>query len=764
MEDDFCEDHRRKILERNKHIEEEWQRGETPIIYESLDRAFTWKEFRIAMKSLSKKLTKAPGKDGIWNWMLFTSSDQFQKELLNLFNMCWEEESMPESWLHTLVSYIYKGKGNKNELTSYRPIGLSSALVNLFKKMWLNRIAPILMEQMAPNQGGFRKGSGAREQLWTLAEFLEERMDEENGSVFCTTDAHKAFDQVFREGTTYLLYGHGIRGRMLKMISTWIHNNISTQLWRGHIGNEIRLDDNGIRQGCNLSPLLYLIIINTLVSKEPTHSMPEWDEQFRKEAYSQGVQLIATTMEGEWKVYLFVDDTAFLAEKTSDMNRILAAYNNFVNKWRIRINAGKCKALENSHMHESSTAYMLGGSIVSKVLKLKYLGVWLNEKGTSAHDVAKKAEATQSRFKLKTTRERLGEGLALEQLRSHITPSILYGLELGKVKNDTLDGWHAWCLSEVMGIGRKAADCGHTGGEVNRTCVWADYQQQTWSQTRAQNAKGLHRSIYRMEATALPKECLQAKGMVNILTKTYSPKVLGSKRKGNYKARITETLGGTLTPWGNREWKLKEKGHRAEDAKHRRKKLQTDLRETVTQRQTVELERYYLGLGSGTAYIQSLQPTDRSSTGTLQAKGQCDRKKIRALKAGQMAHLKTNAYVKDGAWKHLSHNQRKSAIECGCGAGGVQDMEHVMTRCLFTRGYVDRALTAVEAVREKGALTTIQARIGAAFGTTDGEGSKTDKVTKILSRLHDNVQVCLKAQLIVNDSTAALPIIPSQAA
>ena len=87
-----------------------------------------------------------------------------------------------------------------------------------------------------------------------------------------------------------------------------------------------------------------------------------------------------------------------------------------------------------------------------------------------------------------------------------------------------------------------------------------------------------------------------------------------------------------------------------------------------------------------------------------------------------------------------------------------------MTRCLFTRGYVDRALTAVEAVREKGALTTIQARIGAAFGTTDGEGSKTDKVTKILSRLHDNVQVCLKAQLIVNDSTAALPIIPSQAA
>ena len=32
------------------------------------------------------------------------------------------------------------------------------------------------------------------------------------------------------------------------------------------------------------------------------------------------------------------------------MNRTLAAYNNFVDKWRIRINASKCKALENEHV------------------------------------------------------------------------------------------------------------------------------------------------------------------------------------------------------------------------------------------------------------------------------------------------------------------------------------------------------------------------------------------------------------------------------
>ena len=98
-------------------------------------------------------MTKAPGKDGIWNWMLFTSGEVMQREILELFNKCWEKEGLSEERFYTLVSYIYKGKGNKNELACFKPIGLSGAIVNLFKKMWLNRITPIIMRQMAPDQG-----------------------------------------------------------------------------------------------------------------------------------------------------------------------------------------------------------------------------------------------------------------------------------------------------------------------------------------------------------------------------------------------------------------------------------------------------------------------------------------------------------------------------------------------------------------------------------------------------------------------------------
>ena len=51
QEDNFCEEHRREVLERTKAIEQEWEVGETPIIHESLDREFTWHEFKVALKA-----------------------------------------------------------------------------------------------------------------------------------------------------------------------------------------------------------------------------------------------------------------------------------------------------------------------------------------------------------------------------------------------------------------------------------------------------------------------------------------------------------------------------------------------------------------------------------------------------------------------------------------------------------------------------------------------------------------------------------------
>jgi len=346
-----------------------------------VNKLLTLKELKAAIKRLKPKLWKACGSDGIHNWMVYFAGDRFHEMLLQIYNACWQHGVFPDHWYETLISYIYKGKGPLHELTSYRPIALTSTLVNLMKSTMLARIAPIIMHKIHECQGGFGKGSGSKEQLWALIEFLEEGSKSESPTLFCTTDVHKAFDQVYRSGTLYLLYCHGIRGRMLHMLDLWITNNIATQLWKGHSTGSIHLDANGLRQGCTLSPILYLVIIDALVSDKPGTVMPDWDEGFIDIAFTQGVQTLKGDFSlGEWLVYLFVDDTAFVSRDIHTTNAMLMRYHNFSRKWRIRVNPDKCKLLKNDYCTDT-TPVLIGDQTVKQVDFLKYLGYWIGSCG-----------------------------------------------------------------------------------------------------------------------------------------------------------------------------------------------------------------------------------------------------------------------------------------------------------------------------------------------------------------------------------------------
>lgn len=193
----------------------------------------------------------------------------------------------------------------------------------------------------------------------------------------CATDVHKAFDQVWREATMYLMYAYGVKGKLLRMVDAWVMNNVAIPLWRGIKGTAIRLGDNGLRQGCVISPLLYLIIIDTMSGQHNMHDMPTWDEGYIHEVFHK--ERLGNQDVMAFVILCFVDDTLLVSNTVEGMQEQLDRYYKFTRKWRIRINIQKSAIVPISKhcsvtAHGGAGVWVLKGEEIPVKHKHKYLG------------------------------------------------------------------------------------------------------------------------------------------------------------------------------------------------------------------------------------------------------------------------------------------------------------------------------------------------------------------------------------------------------
>ena len=199
--------------------------------------------------------------------MITEAGSAFQNSLLWFFNLVWDWEVYPTPWGHSHIRYLHK-KGDKFDLSNYRPISLISCLGKAFTCLLLPRLQTALAPHIAPEQGGFQKNSGCTESLWTLAALVDcsishlRRSDPNKGSVytiFC--DTKEAFDSVWREGLYFILHAYGVRGKLLRMIVAWHTGATATGMWYQTESAPIQYSQ-GVRQGCVLAPALSLLCVS----------------------------------------------------------------------------------------------------------------------------------------------------------------------------------------------------------------------------------------------------------------------------------------------------------------------------------------------------------------------------------------------------------------------------------------------------------------------------------------------------------------------
>ena len=261
----------------------------------------------------------------------------------------------------------------------------------------------------------------------------------------------------------------------------------------------MRLGDNGLRQGCALSPILYLVIMDTLRSGKPDTKMPEWDAGCIDKAFSYGFQSTEEDTLRSIQILIFVDDTILIGRGKEEMQKIMDTYMRFTKIWRIRVNPGKCAVIPMTKHCDAQyndelagkqfSEWEMAGQKVQIKKKHKYLGIVLS--GDTSHKAfmrERDAMVIQMKQKIRSVREALGESIALEYVDSIAMPKITYGAELVNVKAEKLMSWQTQLQAVALGIGRKEQYEGHPGVEPAKVFIRRETERRLWGHQVGMNA------------------------------------------------------------------------------------------------------------------------------------------------------------------------------------------------------------------------------------------------------------------------------------
>lgn len=390
---------------------------------EFLNQPFTQHEIDKCIRKL--KNSKSPGLDCNLNEYIKLTKNEMLPVYEALFNIILETGIIPEEWTIGKIKPIYKNKGDTTDPNNYRPITLLSCLGKLFTFLLSERLSAFVEENqiLQENQAGFRHGYSTSDHIFAL-HALVELMRYEKKKLFCSfIDFSKAFDSVWRVGLWRKLLNNDINGNFFQIIHNMYQNIKSCVADKGEY-SAFFMSNCGVRQGDNLSPILFSMILNDLED----HLINDRSDGIEIECYNDQMYVFMEVF-----ILLYADDTVILADNAQSFQNCLDSFHRYCKTWKLTINTDKSKVIIFGSRKTKAFNFKLGNTKLEIVNSYKYLGTFFAPSGSfliTRKHIASQANKAMHLLNMRTNNLNLPVDLQLKLFDNTVLPILTYSAEV----------------------------------------------------------------------------------------------------------------------------------------------------------------------------------------------------------------------------------------------------------------------------------------------------------------------------------------------
>ena len=297
----------------------------------SLETPLDIKELDMAIKSLNRE--SSPGIDGLTPIFYLHFWDLLRQPLFDCFNEAIEYKSLSLSQRRAILTLLPKGTDTDlNDLYNWRPLSLTNTDYKIYSKILATRLQSVIKKIIHVNQVGYIPGRSISDHIRLIDDIINYSDSHQTPGILTSLDFKKAFDTVSKGSIIATMHKFGFGPNFIIYVETILSEteaSVKNGGWLSHWFKTTR----GVRQGCVLSPLLFIMVVEFLAIKIRSNvniiglldsAFPSINEPLKLTQYADDVSLFLATHESLTEALNVIDDFKLLTGLTLNRKKSIA--------------------------------------------------------------------------------------------------------------------------------------------------------------------------------------------------------------------------------------------------------------------------------------------------------------------------------------------------------------------------------------------------------------------------------------------------------